>query len=74
MFKCLFVSDQYGRHAHTDMVKTFKIVFSEKDWLMSLKLDIQQPVLKYYQLYSHDVPRLTFDLFTNGQLWFLIHL
>ena len=43
---------------------------------MSVKPGIQHRTLVYYmyQVCSNDYPRLTFDLFTQRSLWFLMHL
>ena len=56
------------------MVKTLKIFFSRTKKSWRLNIDIQHKGLKVYQVCSNDDPRLTFDLYTQGQLCIPMHL
>ena len=51
-----------------------KIFFSGTKRLLTLKLDMQHRVHKYYQICSNDDPGLTLSYFTVGQIWSLMLL
>ena len=48
---------------HISGKNLLNIIFFRTEWPISLKFSIRHRALKYYQVYSNDDPRLTFDLF-----------